>query len=467
MLGITEQNLIDLRVLSQWQQENWNEDFAWSPDGTKLLVTTNDDMRLIDPQTQKAFWTSKAGYSADFSLDGKHIVAGYGDGISILNASNGKVEKSTADRDCLGDDLVRFNPGGQLVAAAGQGSIIYLLDAQNFNCKTPFHTLQGIAETNRTTPIIQLLFTPDGKTLVVVTEDQVIFLGVPDGKEIAYLPGSLAVFHPNGRWLALQNADGLVLYDWAAQKPLRTFPVYGGQSVSFSPDGNMLVAASLDGTDQQLNFYDVVTGNLLSTYRYLPYGALAVSFNPTGDHLLVLAGKHGLLELKTFIVFGTGETSGLAGVIPATATPIPWAEPKSIQMVTLQPPLFPLLSHSMEYRQFTPTPISTPPNPIQTFRLKDWSANDAVELIRDTVEYAHASDRGGFAFSRPDFTIMQSPIRLAALEYLQRFHNTPDDIAVRWRLAFSDAILGRPDSDIWIAAQIEQGLTTGQSIPRT
>jgi len=463
---ISQQDLNNLQVLTQWQTEGWNEDFAWSPEGTKLLYFTDDDMRLIDPFTQKIYWTGKVGYSADFSRDGKHIVVGYGDGISILDASNGNMEKTTADRDCLGANLVRFSPDGEQVAAAGQGSIIYLLDAQNFNCKTPFQTLTGIAETNQITPVNDMLFSPDGKVLVVVTEDQVIFLGVPDGKEISRLPGSQAVFHPNGRWLAVQNADGLVLYDWATQKPLRTFPIYGGQSVSFSPDGNLLVAASQDGSDQQLNFYDVQTGDLTNTYRNLPSGVLAVSFNPTRNLVLVLTGKSGLLEMKTFNILGSGETPGPSVIIRGSVTPGPWTTLKPLQQVTLQPPLFPLLSHSMEYQQSAPTPISTPPNPVQTFRLKDWSSKDAVDLIRDMVVYAHASDLGGPAFSRPDFTIMQSPIRLAALEYLQRFPNSPDDAAVRWRLAFSDAILGSPDSDSWIAAQIEQGLNNGTIDPQ-
>ena len=60
-----------------------------------------------------------------------------------------------------------------------------------------------------------------------------------------------------------------------------------------------------------------------------------------------------------------------------------------------------------------------------------------------------------------NFYLAQWPIRIAAMEFLARFSNSPLEKDVRWRLALANSLLSNESSDNWIITQVERYLNEG------
>jgi WD40 repeat protein len=100
--------------------------------------------------------------------------------------------------------------------------------------------------------ITALAYLPDGKTLVAANDREVRIVDLPSRKVTTVLPErlvlSLAV-SSDGKRLATGRFDGVTLWDLPERKKTAIhLAVPGVESVSFSPDGQLLAAGSSDGT---------------------------------------------------------------------------------------------------------------------------------------------------------------------------------------------------------------------------
>ena len=59
------------------------------------------------------------------------------------------------------------------------------------------------------------------------------------------------------------------------------------------------------------------------------------------------------------------------------------------------------------------------------------------------------------------YYLAQKPVRIAAMEFLARFSNSPLENDVRWRLALADSLLSNKSSERWIVAQVQGYLNAG------
>jgi dipeptidyl aminopeptidase/acylaminoacyl peptidase len=134
-------------------------------------------------------------------------------------------------------------------------------------------------------------FSPDGKTLAVITVDGTVRLwDVATRLQIGSLAssGSLVLsvaFSADGKILAIGSTDGMVqLWDLATQQLGSPLTVPGGQvnSVAFSPGGKTLATSSADGT---MRLWDVATHRQIGSPITVPAGVVAVAFSPDGKTL--------------------------------------------------------------------------------------------------------------------------------------------------------------------------------------
>ncbi|WP_066377988.1 nSTAND1 domain-containing NTPase [Anabaena sp. CA = ATCC 33047] len=147
-------------------------------------------------------------------------------------------------------------------------------------------------------------FSPDGKMLVSVSQDNIIQLWSLDGKKLKknFTSNLSSVdsinFSPNGKMLALAGNNDNFIEFWnldGEDKP-RTLKgkLSKTNSVSFSPDGTMLALGSNDGIIQLWN----LDSNEVKTFT-TNLKINSVSFSPDGT-MLALGSNDGIIQLWDF-----------------------------------------------------------------------------------------------------------------------------------------------------------------------
>jgi WD40 repeat protein len=194
------------------------------------------------------------------------VVAAVSDGLQIVlwNARTGERLRSFG----WGFDLSAFSPDGNVMVTALQGRSLWLWDPTTGRVLHHFDGPEPLARVG------SVRFSPDGKLLAVVTQDQTVQLyDVANLKELTVLrhkdrPGACSVaFAPSGRELAVGNFDGTIaIFAVPGGKEVRRWRAhtwYAG-SVNYSPDGRALV--STGPWECGPSFWDVATGKPLHTF---------------------------------------------------------------------------------------------------------------------------------------------------------------------------------------------------------
>jgi hypothetical protein len=119
---------------------------------------------------------------------------------------------------------------------------------------------------------------------------------VSTGRDVSKFAAEAGVlaFSPDGRLLASSVDDGLVIWDVASGRSLRTLPGHLGEfrALAFSPDGRLLASA---GSERAIKLWDVTAGRELRTLtagndlelvQFSPDGRFLVSLDWTGSIML-------------------------------------------------------------------------------------------------------------------------------------------------------------------------------------
>jgi WD40 repeat protein len=146
------------------------------------------------------------------------------------------------------------------------------------------------------------VFTPDGKSLAVENWDDVVLYDVATGKEVRRLAGEghggrlhSAAFAPDGTVFATKDDAGTVcLWDVGTGRILRQLSEDAGYDgvVAFTPDGKSVLAAG----HADIRFWDVATGKETAHWSVGKNGmieCLAFGGRGQGDALLPLARRPG------------------------------------------------------------------------------------------------------------------------------------------------------------------------------
>ncbi len=128
---------------------------------------------------------------------------------------------------------------------------------------------------------------PGGQLVALYRNDEVNVLDIYSEQSVRVLPkiGSdriwLAVYSPDGRYLAAADDHNNVVYDANTCAVLQSFAYLGGASrLVFSPDGSILAAR---GGENEIVLWDTQTGQRLLSF----VGAGNLWFSPDGSLILV------------------------------------------------------------------------------------------------------------------------------------------------------------------------------------
>jgi WD40 repeat protein len=251
--------------------------------------------------------------SIAFSPDGQLLAVGDDQGGVLWDL------KTMAPRAVLDDQptpvsAVAFDPKGAPLATAGYrfdpvAGVVTLWDPISGTS-----TGELIAHTS---PVLAMAYSADGKTLVIGTQGEegagkVAFVDVETGT-VEDAPGSLVataqriVTSPDGSMAAYgsstminyKNIGELVLYDLSARSEhLRPdLPIGQFYDVQFTPDGNALVLAYQDRSEQAVvQLIDLISGEPQESFEGLPGEVVSLAISPSGS-LFALGDRNGRVHL--------------------------------------------------------------------------------------------------------------------------------------------------------------------------
>ena len=282
---LTPGNISAVRQTTQIDKEVHS--FRWSSDGERVAFVGWEEP--VEIRSAIGFWPLRTidGPLIDFAFSPDPDVVACCENARVAEIRNLRTgRRIELDAKNHQPDPV-FSPDGRLLATGGYGNAVRLWRVADGK-------LLRVLNTGPVTGGLRPVFSPDGKILAVGNRNSTTRLfDVASGKLLHVLPRSMTQelqFDPTGRRLAVSYCDARVgLWDVATGKLLHLRDTGAEEiyTVDWSPDGEMLAAAGLQGDIL------VMDGNDLAVLERLPgpEWVISVRFTPDGSQLLSAGGK--------------------------------------------------------------------------------------------------------------------------------------------------------------------------------
>ena len=301
--GFSEVSLWDVKtgelLHSFIGHSGWIYHVAFSPDGQTLASASSQDgtIRFWDVNTgahHEITGHATHGYCLSLSPDGQTLASGGGRYIYLWDMDT-KTLRQTFNAYTLNAWSISFSPDGQTIAIGGQGSSVWLLDANSGAL-----LWELIGHTGNYT-VNSVAFSPDGQTLASGGDDRTVRLwNVETGtlrQTFTRHAGNVktVLFSADGQTLASQSGSEVYLWDLKTGTSRQIGTEDGAEagadtslSISLSPDGQTIASVSRR-RPHSLRLWDVDTGAYLHTLDgYTRTGTFHgdtdyLSFSPDGQ----------------------------------------------------------------------------------------------------------------------------------------------------------------------------------------
>jgi WD40 repeat protein len=268
---------------------------AWSPDGS-LLATACGTVKVWDASTGKEvdrFKGKITGGALEFSADGKVLLAASSDGsVEWWDVNKAEMLRRRKEER---QTQIDFFPSG--VALFPNLNLFVLTDYYSMGEVRELNTGKRLCRVRAGEGYLTFAVSPDGKIVAWVDDrKQAVILGdASSGRELGQLKGdarlmSSPVFSPDGKMLAAVADEEVVVWDVASRKITRRIKGGGGPP-AFSPNGRRLAVRGLDC----VLLWDLQTDREALRLQDSAGWHGFFRFSPDGKRLCVV--RHGVVEV--------------------------------------------------------------------------------------------------------------------------------------------------------------------------
>ncbi|ABA24807.1 WD-40 repeat-containing protein (plasmid) [Trichormus variabilis ATCC 29413] len=292
-----------VRTLSARSDSGYSVAYSPSSVGTILASAGAKSIKLWNPNTGKLLRTlSGQAFTVGFSPDGQILASGSQDGsLNLWDVQTGKLIRTLQHSEpVLG---VVFSPDGQtLVSNLDLGSIIRLWNwrtGEIIRIKDDPDAYQKGFENFKTQPAT---FSLDGQTLFATSGSGSLLQSwnLKTSKRTGSFEAKSSInavaISPDGNTLATGIRDNAIkLWNINDGKLIHTLTGHKGQvrTVAFSPDRTLLASGSSDGT---VKLWNATTGKEINTFTAHKEQVWSVAFNPDGK-TLASTGQDGSVKI--------------------------------------------------------------------------------------------------------------------------------------------------------------------------
>ena len=239
----------EIKTLTKYAQ-NLHE-LMFAPDGNVLLSSSGSSIKLWDISTGSSTVSFSIPSTSEIGLspDGKTVATGGFRGLHLWDLSTGTIITEFSGH-AMGISSIAFSPDGKTLATGGYGEL-NLWDVES--------GARRLAIADHSMSVHDISFSPDNTTLAIGHWYKIDLRDVVSGQQKTSFYGSRFSYNfyldysPDGTILASSLYDGISLWDVKVGVPITVVRGYGygirGErsgysSVAFSPDGQLLAAAT-------------------------------------------------------------------------------------------------------------------------------------------------------------------------------------------------------------------------------
>ncbi|HTU91005.1 MAG TPA: sigma-70 family RNA polymerase sigma factor, partial [Gemmataceae bacterium] len=292
-------HLWDLSTGKKITQFDWKRDrtsvtvLAFTPDGKTLIAGQKFHSKIglwnVASGKQRRELDAKSGdiFTLALSPDGVLLATGSRKGgIPLWNVKTGELVGKLGKeggRECY---TVAFSPNGKILAAIER-------DAKNQDSLSLWDVAAGkeLHRFNGDIGLWSIVYSRDGKTLIVASSGAIRLLDAATGKEVGPTAGSpgyvgFATMSPDGRTLAYLRQNDIQLWGMRTGREIGSIDAHnnGIRSLAIAPNGQTVAAS---GGEHDISLWDVKTRKLRRLQwdkKESPYdwSSEVVAFSPDG-----------------------------------------------------------------------------------------------------------------------------------------------------------------------------------------